>query len=192
MNLKNWLFSAILASGLCLFCGCEIFTEALQESYASEDPDSDEYETKFNIGIFEVVKYPRATVLEQEISTPDGGSICINTNALFSSKRIRAARAIPRPGNPDLFDLEFRIDRMGKTQWMVLRGENRSKEVVMMVDDRYVGKFIPEDYTDGSQEWVSLRIGVDNYTARGIVKFAKKNYEYYNPEAGNFFNNLFN
>jgi hypothetical protein len=62
----------------------------------------------------------------------------------------------------------------------------------MMVDDRYVGKFIPEDYTDGSQEWVSLRIGVDNYTARGIVKFAKKNYEYYNPEAGNFFNNLFN
>ena len=184
-------YLTLLACGMFLFSGCEIFREALEESYTSEDPSSDEFETRFNIGIFEVVKYPRATMLEREINIDHENTVCINTNALFSSKRIRQARAIPRPGNPDVYDLEIRIDRMGKTQWMMLTGGNKNREVVMMVDDRYAGSFIPESYQDGSKDWVRVRIGVDNYTARGIVKFAKKNYEYYNPEAKNWFENLF-
>ena len=191
MKLHKLLFLSALISTATLFCGCEIFREALEESYSSEDPESDDYDTKFNIGIFEVVKYPRATMLEKEVSTIDGGTVCVNTNALFSSKRIRQARAIPRPGNPDVYDLEFRIDRMGKTQWMVLFGTARNKEVVMLVDDRCVGTFIPSNFSSGKDDWVKLHIGVDGYTAKGIVKFAKKNYEFYNPEAKNWFNNLF-
>ncbi|MBO5667762.1 MAG: hypothetical protein J6S43_01420 [Lentisphaeria bacterium] len=184
-------YLALLSSAVFLCGGCEIFREALEESYASEDPSSNEFETRFNIGIFEVVKYPRATMLEKEINIDNNNTVCINTNALFSSKRIRQARAIPRPGNPDVYDLEFRIDRMGKTQWMILAGNNKNREVVMIVDDRYVGSFIPENYQDGTKDWVRVRAGVDNYTARGIVKFAKKNYEFYNPEAKNWFENLF-
>ncbi len=191
MKAKRFIFLTVMLAVMCCFCGCEIFREALSESYASEDPDSEDYDTRFNIGIFQIVRYPRASMLEREISIPGGGTVCINTNALFSSKRIRQARAIPRPGNPDIYDLEFRIDRMGKTQWMMLRGSNRDTPLVMIVDDRFAGTFIPSDYTDGREEWVKVRIGVDAYTARGIVKFAKKNYEFYNPEAKNWFNNLF-
>ena len=183
--------SALLIIGSLLSGGCEIFKEALQESYASEDPNSEEYETRFNLGVFQVINYPRATNLEREIDIGNGETICINTNALFHSKRIRAARAIPRPGNPELYDLEFRLDRMGKTQWMMLHGTNRGREVVMMVDNRFAGVFVPESLDDGAKDWVSIKIGVDAYTARGIVKFAKKNYEYYNPEAKSWFNNLF-
>ena len=191
MKRYRFLFLAALVCTATMFCGCELFREALEQSYASEDPDSDDYETKFNIGVFEIVKYPRATVLEKEITMPDGTPLCINTNALFSSKRILQARATPRPGNPDVYDLEFRIDRMGKTQWMVLHGSTRQSEVVLIVDDRCVGTFVPEDFSNGKNDWVKLQIGVDAYTAKGIVKFARKNYEYYNPEAKNFFNNLF-
>ena len=191
MKRHKFIFMAALICAASLFSGCEIFREALQESYSSEDPNSEDYDTKFNIGVFEIVKYPRASVLEKEITTPDGGTLCINTNALFSSKRIRQARAIPRPGNPDVYDLEFRIDRMGKTQWMVLNGSARKNPVALVVDDRCVGTFVPEDFTNGKEDWVKLHIGVDAYTAKGIVKFAKKNYEFYNPEAKNFFSNLF-
>ena len=191
MKAKKFIFLAALLTGMTLFSGCEIFREALSESYTSEDPDSEDYDTKFNVGIFQIVRYPRATMLEREISIPGGQTICINTNALFGSNRIRQARAIPRLGNPDVYDLEFCIDRMGKTQWMLLCGSNRNTPVVMMVDDRYAGTFVPSEYSDGREEWVKLQIGVDAYTARGIVRFAKKNYEYYNPEAKNWFNNLF-
>jgi len=191
MKLGKLRFLVLLACSLVFCSGCEIFREALEESYSSEDPTSDDFESKFNIGVFQIVQYPRASILEKEISIDENNSICINTNALFSSKRIRQARAIPRPGNPDVYDLEFRIDRMGKTQWMVMHGSARNDRVVMMVDDRFVGFFRPQEFVDGKQDWVKVRIGVDNYTAKGIVKFAKKNYEYYNPEAKNWFNNLF-
>lgn len=191
MKNNRFIFLAALLAGMFLFSGCEIFREALSESYASDDPDSEDYDTRFNIGIFQIVRYPRASMLEREIPIPGGETVCININPLFSSKRIRQVRAIPRPGNPDVYDLEFRIDRQGKTQWMMLYGANRNTPLVMMVDDRYVGTFIPTEYTDGREEWVKLQIGVDAYTARGIVRFARKNYEYYNPEAKNWFNNLF-
>ncbi|MBE6356187.1 MAG: hypothetical protein E7058_03640 [Lentisphaerae bacterium] len=191
MKLGKLRFLVLLACSLVFCSGCEIFREALEESYSSEDPTSDDFESKFNIGVFQIVQYPRASILEKEISIDENNSICINTNALFSSKRIRQARAIPRPGNPDVYDLEFRIDRMGKTQWMVMHGSARNDRVVMMVDDRFVGFFRPQEFVDGKQDWVKVRIGVDNYTAKGIVKFAKKNYEYYNPEAKSWFNNLF-
>ena len=190
MKRHKFIFMAALICAASLFSGCEIFREALQESYSSEDPNSEDYDTKFNIGVFEIVKYPRASVLEKEITTPDGGTLCINTNALFSSKRIRQARAIPRPGNPEIYDLEFRIDRMGKTQWMMLHGTARGEEVVMMVDNRLAGIFIPEALDDGSRDWITVRVGVDAYTARGIVKFAQRNYEYYNPDASSWFKYL--
>ncbi len=190
MKLQKFALLAVLMSGMIFFCGCEIFKEALSESYTSEDPSSDDYDTRFNIGIFQVVKYPRATMLEREVDTGNGETVCVNTNALFSSKRIRKARAIPRPGNPDVYDLEFQLDRMGKTQWMMLHGTSRGEEVVMMVDDRFAGAFLPESLNDGRKDWVTLRVGVDAYTARGIVKFATKNYEFYNPDAASWFKNL--
>lgn len=187
MKLQKTIFLLLLLSGMFLFSGCEIFREALNESYYTEDPTSDEYETKFNIGVFQIVKYPRATMLEQEVDIGDGKTISVNTNALFSSKRIRQARAIPRPGNPDIYDLEFKLDRMGKTQWMMLHGTARGNEVAMIVDNRFVGTFIPESLTNGQRDWITVRIGVDVYTAKGIVKFASKNYDFYNPDASSWF-----
>ena len=35
--------------------------------------------------------------------------------------------------------------------------------------------------------WVKLRIGVDPYTARGVVRFARSNHEHFNPEASDWF-----
>ena len=190
MKLQRFTFLTLLAAILFLSGGCEIFEEALSDSYSSDDPTSEDYSAKFNIGVFQMVKYPRATQLEKEIDLGDGRTVCVNTNALFSSKRIRKARAIPRPGDPDIYDLEFKIDRMGKTQWMMLHGTARGEEVVMMVDNRLAGIFIPEALDDGSRDWITVRVGVDAYTARGIVKFAQRNYEYYNPDASSWFKYL--
>ncbi len=184
------LFAALFCSSF-LFCGCEILEEALQESYASEDPTSDDFEPRFVIGVFKTVRYPRATSLEKEITCLDGSAMWINANPLFSSRRIRAARAVPRPGNPDVCDLEIRIDRMGKTQWQLLSDGHRGESLVLMVDSRHAGFFVPESTGYGNGEWFRIRVGMDSYTARGIAKFAKKNFAHYNPEAKDWINSLF-
>ena len=142
--------------------------------------------------MFSVVEYPRASDLEKELALPNGRSVWINTNQNFSSKNLREVRVIPRPGNPDVCDLQFKLDRQGRIQWQLLAGNNREIPVVLVVDSRYAGKFIPQLPSDDGKKdlWVTLRVGVDHYTARGMAKFAKKNYIYYNPDTASWFSFL--
>ena len=178
------------AAGCCLGSGCEFIKEVMQEDleYSSENPNSDDYDPHFVIGMFSIVRYPRATTLEKEVTLDDGSSVWINTNQHFDSKRIKEARVIPRPGDPDRCDLQLRLDRTGKSRWQMLVAASRGEPVALVIDNRYVGNFIPElPKSDAKLDWVFVRIGIDSYTARGVAKYAKKNYVYYNPSAADWF-----
>ena len=174
--------------------GCEEFREALEDGGGNyDDPTSENFRPRFVVGIFSIVEYPRASDLEKELPRSNGRSVWINTNQNFSSKNLREVRVIPRPGNPDICDLQFKLDRQGKVQWQILAGNNQAQPVVLVVDSRYAGRFVPElpEDSDSREHWVTLRVGVDHYTARGIAKFARKNYVYYNPDTASWFNFLF-
>ena len=135
-----------------------------------------------------IVKYPRAQMIEQQIDYK-GTTLWINRNQFFDSKRIEKARAVPRPGNPDVCDLEFKLDPLGKTHWQMLVASAGGNEVALLVDQRCVATFVPEMPNSDSDriDWVRVKAGVDAYTARGIVRYAHKNYVHFNPDAGNFF-----
>ena len=186
------LRALVAAAALFCLCGCEVFMEALEAENAlnSDDPNSDNYQPRFIVGIFSIVEYPRATSLERELPTTSGESIWINSNQNFSSKNLREAKVVSRPGNPDICDLKFRLDRPGRVQWEILAGNHRDEAVVLVVDGRYAAKFIPEPPDENNPNWVTLRVGIDPYTARGVAKFAKKNYVHYNPDSTSFFSKL--
>ena len=185
--------AVFLCAGVFLisFCGCEIVNEALQAEleYGSSDRgSSEEFRPRFLIAVCSIVKYPRAQWLEQPVEY-NGRTFWINKNQLFDSKRIRRARAIPRPGNPDVCDLELQLDPVGKTHWQMLVASARGREVALMIDDRCVGTFIPEmpDSESDRIDWVRIRSGIDSYTARGVVRYAPKNHDHFNPDASNWF-----
>ena len=182
----------VFAAALWCVSGCELINEAMDPENAPgiNDPTSDDYDPRFVVGIFSIVKYPRATQLERELATNTGESIWINSNQNFSSKHLKDAKVVPRPGNPDICDLKFRLDRAGRSQWEVLVGNHRGEEVVLVVDGRYMAQFIPENLDENNRSWVTVRVGIDSYTARGIAKFAKKNYTHYNPDSSSFFSKL--
>lgn len=174
-------------------CGCEIIEEALAaEGFGSDNPNSEDYRPRFVVGIFSIVQYPRATELEKPIRDLDGREIYINANQNFSSKNLRDAKIVIRPGNPELCDLMFRLDRRGKIQWQLLAGRYRHEQVAFVVDGRILARFVPELPRDENSSWVFLRVGIDHYHARNIVRFAKKNYIFYNPDASNFFSSFTN
>lgn len=188
--LKKSLLQLLVLLLALSFCGCEEFKEALEAGAVNyDDPNSENFRPRFVIGVFTIVEYPRASDLEKELSMPNGRTVWINTNQHFSSKNLREVRVVPRPGNPDVCDLQFKLNRQGKVQWQMLAGSNREMPVVLVVDSRYAGKFIPEfpDDEDFSNDWVTLRVGVDPYTAKGIARFAKRNYIYYNPDTASWF-----
>ena len=194
--MKHLIFSkpalGIFAAVLLIFGnGCEVFNEALQAEleYGSSDRgSSDEFRPRFMIAICSIVKYPRAQWLEQAVEH-NGKTIWINKNQHLDSKRIRRIRAIPRPGNPDVCDIELQLDPVGKTHWQMLVAAARGQEVAMMIDNRCVGTFVPEmpDSESDRIDWVRIRIGVDPYTAKGLVRFAPRNHDHFNPDASNWF-----
>ena len=189
---KKFMPLALFAAVLLCAPGCELINEAMDAENAPgvDDPTSDTYDPRFVVGVFSVVKYPRATKLERELPTNTGESIWINSNQSFSSKHLKEAKVVPRPGNPDICDLKFRFDRPGRMQWEILAGNHSGEEVVLVVDGRYMAHFIPEPPDENNRSWVTVRVGIDPYTARGIAKFAKKNYTYYNPDSSSFFSKL--
>lgn len=184
--LKRFLLLLTCAVSVFLLCGCEEFREAMELGGTSENPMSEDYTARFVVGIFSEVQYPRATELEREIEMPSGRKVWINVNQSFSSKNLRDCRVVVRPGNPDICDLQFKFDKRGRTIWEMLAGRHRGEAVILAVDGRGVGKFIPE-FPKTNSNWVTLRVGVDAYTARGIAKYAKANYDYYNPDAASWF-----
>ena len=189
---RKFMSLIVFAAALWCVSGCELINEAMDPENAPgiNDPTSDDYDPRFVVGIFSIVKYPRATQLERELATNTGESIWINSNQNFSSKHLKDAKVVPRPGNPDICDLKFRLDRAGRSQWEVLVGNHRGEEVVLVVDGRYMAQFIPENLDENNRSWVTVRVGIDSYTARGIAKFAKKNYTHYNPDSSSFFSKL--
>lgn len=174
------------------FCGCDLVMEAMdaENAIGSDDPSSDAYKARFVLGVFGIVEYPRASQLEREVTTANGESIWINRNQYFGSQHIKDAKVVARPGNPDVCDLKLKMDGPGKLQWDILRGNFRGQEVALIVDSRHMANFVPGDPDENNPNWVTLRVGIDPYTARGIAKFAKKNYAFYNPDTTSFFSKL--
>ena len=168
--------------------GCEILEEALEAGALDTDnPNSEDYRPRFVVGIFSIVQFPRATDLEKPIRDLDGREIYINANQNFSSKNLKDARIVVRPGNPELCDLKLKLDRRGKIQWQLLAGRYRDEQVAFVVDGKLLARFVPELPEDENDSWVFLRVGIDHFHAKNIVKFAKKNYIFFNPDSSNFF-----
>ena len=185
--MKIFSFLAVLAV-LFFSCGCEEFREALEDGGGVyDDPNSENFRPRFVVGVFTIVEYPRASDLEKALPMPNGRTVWINTNQNFSSKYLKDAKIIPRPGDPNVCDLQFKLDRLGKIQWQILSGMHIDKKVAFIVDGICYTTFTPEPPNSKNSSWVTLKVGINPYTAKGIVKFAKKNYLYYNPDTRSWF-----
>ena len=67
------LFLALLLAG---GTGCETLREAFREAMSedanrSDDPNSEDYKVRYAVGIFEIVRYPRAGELEKRAPYDD-------------------------------------------------------------------------------------------------------------------------
>ncbi len=180
------------AAALLLFCvtGCEAFSEAWKEATSPEASKStwgEEYKPKYVMTLFQIVDYPRAGDLEAEISTFDGKKVWINTNQFFSSKNIKDIKLLPRADQPDTYDLAIQLDDRGVRIWTMMALEFRDRKVAMMIDKYYEGAFIPQPLANEEATWVIIKFPFNQVTAAGLQKFAKKNYEHFNPSPTSLF-----
>lgn len=190
MFLRKMLMISTAAVLLLGIAGCEAFSDAWKDAMNPETSKSswgEEYKPKFVMTLFQIVDYPRAGDLEAEISTFDGKKVWINTNQFFSSKNIKDIKLLPRADQPDTYDLALQLDERGVRMWTIMAIDFRDKKVAMMIDKYYEGSFSPQPLASEDATWVVIKYPFNQVTAAGLQKFAKKNYEFFNPSPTSFF-----
>lgn len=134
------------------------------------------------ISIHEIVKYPRATELEKEIPTLNGGKIWINTNPFLHSSAIKQIKLVPSAQEPGFYDLQVELDRCGRLLWMQISVGFAYRKLAFVIDGIYYRSIIPR-YATTEEDYIVLIEGpFDKITAESLKEHAAKNYSYYHMD----------
>jgi len=96
----------------------------------------------------------------------------------------------------DLFDeisetgkyyVYFKLGSGGMSRWTSMCGHNRDARTVLMVDGAFYTIYDQAlMMSEDEEEWVRCDVMFDEITAKGVVKHAKDNYTYFNPDASSW------
>ena len=159
-----------------LFCGCEVIEEALNVNLGDDAP-------RYQVSLHSIIKYPRGNAIEEEVETFKGEKVVINSNSFIDSSKIMDAELIPREDEPGYFDISLKLNGTGVKQWFQLVLEYRNEPTAIIIDGAYFGRFRPDGGHTEDDEWVTLKGPFNEVIARGIVKYAKRNYRHYHPNS---------
>jgi hypothetical protein len=181
------------AAAIVLFAaGCDTIREAWEESMNSSggstgrsgDWFSEEYKPKYLFALYAPVKYPRGLRdLERQIVTFEGKRLWINTNQFLSSRHVQEIRKMPRADVPGAYDLALRLSDSGVRIWTMLAQQFSQEPLIMLIDDYYQCSFNPQPLSDVDTNWVVISFPFDEVTAKGMEKYAAKNFKHLNPPA---------
>ncbi len=80
------------------------------------------------------------------------------------------------------YDVYIKVDRRGNLLWSNIGVSLASERLALLIDGKYYHSFLPARYQGFDAEWIRLTQTVDEKTAKGLEKFGKLNYKYYQSE----------
>ncbi len=177
-NTFNWRHALIpsLAIAMAFVVSCEAL-----DSGEKKEKEEEFTKPKYVITINELVKYPRAQMIEKEVPTCDGRSIWVNMNHFLSSKSIQAIEPVPNKASPGYYDLKLKLDRHGALSWMNLSVQFNYKPLALLIDGMYFRSIVIKQETTQEDTDVILEGPFDKLLTDKLVKFAPLNYKFYHP-----------
>ena len=163
-----------------LIVGCETIKEAMHPK------DEKDKAPRYVITLHQIVKYPRASDLERQITAFDGRKYWINMNQFFHSRHIEEVKLVPSKEREGYFDVLMKLDPSGIMKWVQLSMHFKREKMAMLIDGHFYELYTPDQLADENDEWVLLRGPFDKVTAGGIKKYANKNFLFFNPNKQGF------
>lgn len=176
-----WRRTAIhcIAAAAVMLASCETLNTTKKED--QEEKEEKFTKPKYVITINELVKYPRAQMVEKEVPTFDGRSIWVNNNHFVSSKSIMSIEPVPSKVNFGYYDLKLKMDRHGALAWMNLSVQFSYKPLALLIDGMYFRSIIIKQATSQEDTEVMLDGPFDKILTDKLVKYAPLNYKFYHP-----------
>ena len=170
-KLKNVALMFIVGA---FFCGCAAIEDALNINLIDDNP-------RYQISLHSIITYPRGNEIEEELDNFKGEKIVVNANSFLDSSKIFDAELIPLEDNPGYYDIHLKLNDTGVKQWFQLVLDYRDYPVAIVIDGAYFGRFRPDGGHTEDTQWVTLKGPFNELIARGIVKYARRNYRHYHP-----------
>lgn len=172
--MKKICFIVCALCAVLFFGGCQAIEDALNINLTDDQPH-------YQISLHSIIKYPRGNAIEQEVDTFKGEKITINTNSFLDSSKIFDAELVPLEDKPGYYDIMLKLNDTGVKQWFQLVLDYRDDPVAIIIDGAYFGLFRPDGGHTEDEQWVKLRGPFNELIARGIVKYARRNYRHFHP-----------
>lgn len=184
--MARFLIMLLALFAVMLMPGCESLDLSWDDVWGKtkegEDKKDGKYEPKYVLSFHQVVEYPRAEEIEKMIVTFEGKKLWINTNFLAHTRDIKQVKLVERKDQKDFYDLAILLDKRGKMKWIQVTAHSQHSEIAVLLDGVYYRQFQPEVISNEDVEWVIIPGPFDPVSAKGIVKYAQKNFEFYNPD----------
>lgn len=178
------VFSAAAAGVAAIFLmGASSCEEALAnpDKFFNEEVDQT---PSYVVSIHDMIKYQRGDMMEKELESFSGGTVCVNKNSYLHSRDIMKIGMVQRKSNPEFFDLIITLTDRGQKIWSALsvnmRAKGSSSELAFVIDGMYYRSFKPELLTDNETIIVTVEGPFDPATAKGLVKNSERNYKIFN------------
>ncbi len=183
MKLKR-MFSAVAAGAAAIFLmGASSCEEMLADpdKYFNDEVDQT---PSYVVSIHDIIKYQRGDMMEKEVESFAGGTVCVNKNSYLHSRDFVKIGMVQRKNDPDFFDLIITLSDRGQKIWSALsvnmRAKGSSSELAFVIDGMYYRSFKPELLTDNETMIVTVEGPFDPATANGLVKNSERNYKIFN------------
>ena len=167
---------AVLVSGI---SSCEKFMEDPEKAFQEETDKTPRYV----LTIHELIKYKRADMIETDVDSFFGGTVCVNKNPFIHSRDITKIEMVPRPGNTDFYDLKISLTNRGRMLWSAMAVTQADKKKIgILIDGMYYRSINPPMLTDTQVESIYLEGPFDPATAKGITTNAERNHKIFNEK----------
>ncbi len=144
------------------------------------DPEAAEKmmaEPEYVVTVHQIVKYPRAEMLEKAIPSYFGDSVIVNQNYYISSKEIEKIELLERKTDPGFYDLKLTFTSRGQKMWIGLSVNNRRNQLAFVIDGMHYRNFEPRLIMDDEDLTVIVDGPFDVATANALQKNSESNFK---------------
>lgn len=182
MKFHSFILSAAAAVSAVFLMGVASCEKVMEnpEKFVTDEADKT---PRYVITVHDQIKYKRAEILEVDVESFFGGTVCVNKNARLHSRDIMKIDLIPRPSSPEFFDLKLTLSPRGQKIWSTFAITRlESEKFAFLIDGMFYRSFNPAFITEPEIKEVILEGPFDPATAKGIAINAARNYKIFNNE----------
>lgn len=174
MRICNILLAAAL---LLVLTSCETFKKK-----AKTEDGEEITEPKWTFTVNEIVRYPRASMLEKEVPSFDGRTVWVQKHYPLSSRNVKSIELIPLPNKPGYYNLKLQVDQRGSRASTVLSNKLTGTSQGALIDNMFYRVVEIEKPTGKDEEFVVLKGPFDEIIAQKLKNFAVPNYKLFHYE----------